>query len=82
VALDPAAVGPLEGFTKAMRRYVDDLESSAPHPGDDPPRYPGRREGAVWVQRSREGIPISAETMVMLDHLAVSLSLPCLRTFS
>ena len=73
MAIDPAALGPLGNFTDAMRRYVENLESSPPRVAGDPPRYPGRREGAVWIERMQDGIPIPADAMDGLDRLAASL---------
>ncbi len=61
MAIDPTAMGPLDGFTAALKRYVDQVETSSPRNADDPPRYPGRREGSVWQDRTANGVPISPE---------------------
>jgi LDH2 family malate/lactate/ureidoglycolate dehydrogenase len=79
MAIDPTAVGSLVDFTEAMKRYVDHVESSSPRTADAPPRYPGRREGEVWNERSRNGVPISADGMDHFDRIAASLSLPGVR---
>jgi LDH2 family malate/lactate/ureidoglycolate dehydrogenase len=75
MAIDPVAVAPPGQFAAAMRRYVDDVESSSALDADNPPRYPGRREGDAWLDRSQNGVPISAEGLERLNRLAASLSL-------
>jgi LDH2 family malate/lactate/ureidoglycolate dehydrogenase len=75
MAIDSTVATPLSDFAAAMKRYVDYVESSMPRTPDHPPRYPGRREGEIWLDRSQNGIPISAEGKTRLDRIAASLSL-------
>ena len=74
MAIDPAAVMPMDDFGKRMREYVDYVESSTPRDPADPPRYPGRREGEHWRNRKQEGIPVSAEALQRFGEIAISLS--------
>lgn len=76
LAIDPASIGPLTGFTAAMKHYLDYSESSAPLDAENPPRYPGRREGAAWLDRIANGVPVSTEGIDRLQKIAASLSLP------
>jgi LDH2 family malate/lactate/ureidoglycolate dehydrogenase len=58
-----------------MREYVQYLESSPPLDPKNPPRYPGRREGQLWEERSREGIPVSREGLAKFEQTAKRLKI-------
>lgn len=75
-AIDPEALAEPGVFAKRMREYVDYCESSRPRDGQEAPRYPGRREGEIWAERTRLGIPIATETLDQFDLIADSLRVP------
>lgn len=76
MAIDSAVAGDAAEFAATMKRYVEYIESSSPQDAASPPRYPGRREGATWLERRSHGIPLSPEGMARLDKIATLLSLP------
>ena len=59
IAINPEAVFPDGRFAERMREYIEYVESSAAKDPNDPPHYPGRREGERWEDRRTNGIPIS-----------------------
>ncbi|WP_428940302.1 Ldh family oxidoreductase [Fontivita pretiosa] len=69
MAIDPGTVAPQGEFARRMREYVEYIESSPPLDPNNPPRYPGRREGQLWEQRSRDGIPVSPEGRAKFDAI-------------
>jgi LDH2 family malate/lactate/ureidoglycolate dehydrogenase len=74
IAIDPKTIAPGGEFPRRMREYVQYLESSPPLDPKNPPRYPGRREGENWEQRSRDGIPLSPEGEKKLADIAKKLN--------
>jgi LDH2 family malate/lactate/ureidoglycolate dehydrogenase len=75
LVIDPQLFWPEGKFPRAMKRYVDYLESSSARDPASPPRYPGRREGETWQDRSVSGIPLSPEGLGRLNAIARSLGL-------
>jgi LDH2 family malate/lactate/ureidoglycolate dehydrogenase len=75
MTLDPSSVFPEAGFVKRMKEYVDYIESSPPIDPANPPRYPGRREGENWAERSRHGIPVSMSGLEKFAALAQRLGI-------
>ncbi|MCA9426813.1 MAG: Ldh family oxidoreductase [Candidatus Omnitrophica bacterium] len=75
-AIDPAAVAPGENFPERMREYVEYIESSPPIDPENPPRYPGRREGEVWKDRTTRGIPLSNAGVEKFESLSKRLGIP------
>lgn len=80
MAVDPRAIMPDGTFAATMKCYVEYQESSPARDPSIPPRYPGRREGAVWLDRHHNGIPVSAEGLERLNQIATSVSLAPLPT--
>jgi LDH2 family malate/lactate/ureidoglycolate dehydrogenase len=76
LVLMPDALGGAEPFQVRMRRYVEEIERAAPATPDTHPRYPGRRAGEHWADRSEHGIPVSAEGLRRLQQIADDLGLP------
>ena len=75
LVINPQAISEPDDFVTTAKRYVDFVESSPAREGEPPPRYPGRREGRNWQQRSQQGIPVSKEALKCFDEIAQSLSL-------
>jgi LDH2 family malate/lactate/ureidoglycolate dehydrogenase len=75
-AIDPEAVAEPGAFAKRMREYTDYCESSRPRDDQEIPRYPGRREGEIWAERTKLGIPIPTEVLDQFDRIADSLNAP------
>ena len=78
IVINPEAAMPLDNFMATMRRYIDYIESSPARDPDNPPRYPGRRAGQSWSDRSRNGIPVSVDVLDRLDTIAQSIGATCL----
>lgn len=78
LVIDPGFIMPRGDFAEAMRRYVDYVESSPARNPADPPRYPGRREGEHWRDRSRNGIPVRPDALARFDRIASSVGLECI----
>jgi LDH2 family malate/lactate/ureidoglycolate dehydrogenase len=78
MAIDPRCITDENEFPRRMRQYVEYLESSPPMDPKNPPRYPGRREGEIWAQRSRDGIPLSAEALAKFNTIAQRLKIDLL----
>ena len=70
IAMDPAMVEEDEPFDAAMGRYVSRIESCSARDPSDPPRYPGRREGELWEERRRNGVPVTDEAFARFRRLA------------
>jgi LDH2 family malate/lactate/ureidoglycolate dehydrogenase len=79
MAMDPQAVMPQNEFAAAMKRYVDYQESSPANDPGSPPRYPGRSEGACWLDRRQNGIPVAPGAFERLEQIAQSLCLDGLK---
>ena len=75
MVIDPETIMPGGLFEGAMKQYVEYVESSTPRNADDPPRYPGRREGENWADRRSNGIPLSQEQLDCLGEIAGQLDL-------
>jgi len=75
IVIDPGAVMPHEKFAEKMKCYVEYIESSPARDPNDPPRYPGRREGENWHYRRKNGIPVRRETLERFDKIACSLGI-------
>ena len=73
MAIDPGAVLEDRKFETLMRKYVEFIESAKPIDSHNLPRYPGRREGEIWQERSKGGIPISEEGIAQFDSIAERL---------
>ena len=62
-------------FPSRMKEYVDYIESSPPIDPDYPPRYPGRREGECWQDRSENGIPLSEAGISKFENISTRLEI-------
>jgi LDH2 family malate/lactate/ureidoglycolate dehydrogenase len=78
IAIDPRAFGAEGEFPRRMREYVEHIESSPPLDPKNPPRYPGRREGQLWEERSSKGIPVSPAGMAKFADIAKKLKIKSL----
>lgn len=76
MALNPEFLSIDENFAERMKKYVEYVESGAPLRPESPTRYPGRREGENWLDRSRNGIPVSPEGFQRFATIAADLGLP------
>ncbi len=75
MAIDPSVVCPEGDFSKRMEEYIAYIESSPPIDTSNPARYPGRREGEQWEERSRNGIPLSAAGPLKFEEITKRLSI-------
>lgn len=57
-------------FRARMRELVETITSSPRRPGVDRIYYPGEREGELFEQRGREGIPVDETDLAMLARMA------------
>jgi LDH2 family malate/lactate/ureidoglycolate dehydrogenase len=78
IAIDPAAVFPGENFPARMREYVAYIESSPAIDPENPPRYPGRREGENWRDRTENGIPVSEAGLQKFNAISQKLGIASL----
>jgi len=76
MALDPRVAFPKGDFPARMREYVAYIESSPAIDPKNPPRYPGRREGEIWRERSENGIPLSRAGREKFASIADRLGIP------
>ena len=70
MVINPEAIMPSKEFAQTMKRYIDYIESSPARDPDNPPRYPGRREGENWNDRIKNGILVSTEFLDSFDAVA------------
>jgi LDH2 family malate/lactate/ureidoglycolate dehydrogenase len=80
VAIDPAAFGELDEFTKSVDTLIRDLRASARMPGVDRIRVPGERSHEIAAEQRVSGIAIAPALMQTLDRLAEELEIAPLRT--
>jgi LDH2 family malate/lactate/ureidoglycolate dehydrogenase len=78
LVIDPGALMPPDEFAAAMKRYVDYVESSPARDPEDPPRYPGRREGENWRDRRANGIPVRSVALERFDNIAQLIGMECI----
>lgn len=76
LAVDPGLIMDPKEFGRAMRRYVEYVESSPPQHASSRPRYPGRQEGGCWQDREANGIPVRPDALKRFDEIADSLEIP------
>ena len=79
LVIDPNFIMPRGEFAHSMKRYVEYVESSPARNPQDPPRYPGRREGENWRDRREHGIPVRPDALARFDAIAASLSMASLQ---
>lgn len=75
VAVDVARFTPLETFKAEVDRHLQELRASERLPGFDRIRIPGEDREARLGNRSRDGVPLSAELIKKLDDLASRLGI-------
>jgi len=73
MAIDPQKVASEVDFPGRIREYVEYVESSPAKDHSDPPRYPGRREGEIWADRTRNGIPVTPDGLGGFETIAEEL---------
>lgn len=74
-AIDPSAVMPYDGFLARVDRLLDEIHASPPAAGVDRIYAPGERSASLAAQRERDGVPLSAERLAVLEDLADDLGL-------
>lgn len=77
IAVDIAALFPLEQFHREMDDYARRVRQMAPLPGLEAARLPGGVEWERERQFRRDGIPVSREHAQALEKLAEAYRLPC-----
>lgn len=70
MVMDPETLLAAGEFESRMRDYVEYVESSPARHRGAPPRYPGRRKGECWGERSQHGIPVSSEAVARFRKIA------------
>jgi L-2-hydroxycarboxylate dehydrogenase (NAD+) len=75
IALDVARFLPLDAYTAEVDRHIADLKASRRLPGVDEIRLPGERRRACRAERTRDGVPLSAQLLAQLDKLAAELGI-------
>jgi hydroxycarboxylate dehydrogenase B len=75
IVIDPNRFGTSATFEKEARAYLAWLRSSRPAPGIDRVRIAGEPEREMRAKRSREGIPVDAETWKEIHAAAKKLKL-------
>ena len=75
IAVDIARFTPLETFKAEVDRHIRDLRGSKRLPGVDAIRLPGDRRSECHAERTRDGIPLPAQLIALLDKLAAELEI-------
>lgn len=78
-ALDPAAFGGLDAFTRQTDWLVRACHEATPRPGGLPARLPGERALALYRKQSAEGVQLYASTLPSLAPWAEKLGVAPLR---
>jgi LDH2 family malate/lactate/ureidoglycolate dehydrogenase len=74
IALDPKLFLPLDDFKKRMDEMIGQIkDAKLPEGSTEPIYFPGERGFARKEKRLKEGIPISASTVKLLDRLSDDL---------
>ena len=79
VALDVNRFLPLPAFKAAVDRHLRDLKSSPKLPGVDAIRLPGEQRATRRAERVKNGVPVYAEVVELLDKLAGELKVKPLK---
>jgi L-2-hydroxycarboxylate dehydrogenase (NAD+) len=79
VAIDVKRFVPLTAFMAETDRHLADLRASKRLPGVDHIRLPGDRRRHCRIERSRDGIPLPAALLKLLDKVAIELGVKALR---
>ena len=79
VALDVNRFLPLPAFKAAVDRHLRDLKSSPKLPGVDTIRLPGEQRVTRRAERAKNGVPVYAEVVELLDKLAGELKVKPLK---
>jgi LDH2 family malate/lactate/ureidoglycolate dehydrogenase len=78
VAIDPERFRPLEDFTRDMDDMFDSVKSTATAEGASRVYVAGEPEAEAERVRQREGIPVNATLLGLVNDLASSLGVPSL----
>jgi L-2-hydroxycarboxylate dehydrogenase (NAD+) len=78
VAIDIKRFTPLATFVAETDRHLADLRASKRLPGVDHIRLPGDRRRESRTERLRDGVPLPAALLVLLDKLAAELGVKTL----
>ncbi len=79
LVMNPQVIMPFEDFASGMKKYVEYIESSPALDNNNPTRYPGRREGEMWKDRTKNGIPISIDSLTRFEKIAKLLEIEPLK---
>jgi LDH2 family malate/lactate/ureidoglycolate dehydrogenase len=78
VAIDPGRFRPLADFTRDMDDMFDSVKSTPPAEGQTRVYVAGEPEAESERRRLREGIPLNATLMALVNDLARDLGVPAL----
>ncbi|MCP4309611.1 MAG: Ldh family oxidoreductase, partial [bacterium] len=76
VAVSVAAFTDVETFKATVDAIFKDMRESAPLPGHDAVRIPGDQRGAVFEDRSVNGVPLHTNLIATLSEIAGELQIP------
>ncbi len=76
LAIDVKVFADVDTFKRDVDRIVREMRSSERLPGIDRIRVPGEGSAATFVERSRDGIPIPPDLLLVLQSLAEDLAVP------
>ncbi len=80
IALDPKLFLPLEDFKKSMDEMIGQIkDAKLPEGSTEPIYFPGERGFARKEKRLKEGIPLLASTVKLLDRLSDDLGVSRLK---
>jgi LDH2 family malate/lactate/ureidoglycolate dehydrogenase len=77
MAIDPHLFLGREGFERRLATFVDQVRSAPAIDPEQPVRLPGELEHLRTIERRRDGIPISLETVAGLRALAGRVGVAC-----
>jgi LDH2 family malate/lactate/ureidoglycolate dehydrogenase len=78
IALDVAAFGDPDGFTRRMEQLIDEVKAVPLAPGFDEVLYPGELEARAARQQLDQGLSLPRQTLDDLRELAASTGVPAL----
>jgi L-2-hydroxycarboxylate dehydrogenase (NAD+) len=79
LALDIARFSPVEAFKRKVDEVIRDFRNSQRMPGVDHIRLPGEQSHAIWLERSRRGVPMNDALINDLQRVATEVGVEGLR---
>ncbi len=77
-AISVAAFADIDGFKATADAVFADMCRSETLPDHDPVRIPGGRRGAIFLDRSANGVPLHQNLVAVLSEIAEELGMPAL----